>query len=101
MNDIVLVEGGLSNELSQEIADLETTYKELEAKSKAVKAKLKEAMKAAGVVKIDNDIIMISYTAPTTSEKFDSKALKAELPDIYNTYCNIVPQADSIKVKVK
>ena len=31
MNDIVLVDGGLSNELSQEIADLEKAYKELEA----------------------------------------------------------------------
>ena len=101
MNDIVLVDGGLSNELSQEIADLEKAYKELEARSKEVKAKLKEIMNEAGVVKIENDVLVISCTAPTTTERIDSKALKAELPDIYNAYCKIEPRAGSIRITVK
>lgn len=101
MNEIKLIDGTLTPELSQEIADLEKSYKDLEAKEKELKAKLKEVMQASGVVKVDNDIIRITYIPETDAEGFDKKALKEELPDIYDAYCTISKRAAYVKVEVK
>lgn len=101
MFEIKVVDGELSAELSKQIAELETAYKELEEKEKAMKTALRDAMKEGMIVKIDNDDISVSYVGPSTQEKIDSKALKADLPDIYNTYCNISPRADYVKLVVK
>lgn len=101
MDRLMDVNGNLFPEISQEIARNELLIKQLSERQKEIKAALLEAMRDAGVIKIDNDNIKVTYVAPTTSESLDSKELKKDLPDIYNTYCKISNRSDYIKIEVK
>ena len=101
MDEIRVVDGGLSLELSGQIAELEKAFKDLEKKEKELKAQLKEILEQNEISKIDNDVLTISVVPATTTESLDSKALKEELPDIYNTYCQIKPRAGYVKITVK
>lgn len=101
MNDIILVDNALSAELSNDIAELERLAKDYEEKKKSVREQLKKAMEESGVVKIDDANLTITYIGETTQEKLDTKALKNELPDIYDAYCKITPKSAYIKVEVK
>lgn len=101
MNEIVLVNNALSAELSKDIAELEVIAKEYESKKKAVRDQLKRVMEESGIVKIEDDNLTITYIGETTQEKLDTKALKKELPDIYDAYCKITPKSACIKVEVK
>lgn len=98
MNEIQIINGELSQELSKDIAELERLADEYKKKKEKMRKIILAAMKEKGIVKIDNDFITITYIEPTTQEKFDSKSLKADLPEIYNNYCNITPKADYVKV---
>lgn len=51
-----------------------------------MKEKLLEAMEKYGVTKFDNDIMKITYFAPSTSTSIDSTRLKKEQPDIAKEY---------------
>lgn len=101
MERLMLVDGTLPAELSQEIARNELLIKQLSERQKEIKEALLGAMRDANVIKIDNENIKVTYIAPTTQERLDSKALKADLPDIYNTYCKISEKSDYIKIEVK
>ncbi len=101
MDELILVNGSLSAEISQEIAHNELLIKQLTDRQKEIKDGLLKAMRDANIVKIDNDNIKVTYIAPTTQERLDSKELKKDLPDIYNTYCKITDKSDYIKIEVK
>lgn len=96
-----LVDGTLSAEVTAQIVGIEKQIADLKAKEDEMKSAIKDAMVKSGIVKIENDSITISYIAPTTQERIDTKELKADLPQIYNTYCKISDKADYIKIKVK
>lgn len=88
--------------------DVATKIADFERKAKAIKdaeQKLKDAIKAEmadkNIIKLETSDLVISYVAPTTRESLDTKALREELPDIYDTYAKISPVKDSIRVKVK
>lgn len=98
---ILLADGTLSAEISQEIARNELIIKQLTERQKEIKDGLLKAMRDANVVKIDNDNIKVTYIAPSTQERLDTKELKADLPDIYNTYCKITNKSDYLKIEVK
>lgn len=101
MNEIILVGNALSAELSNDIAELERLAKDYEEKKKSVREQLKKAMEKSGVVKIDDTNLTITYIGETTQEKLDTKSLKNDLPDIYDSYCKITPKSAYIKVEVK
>lgn len=96
-----LVDGSLSAEITAQIVGIETQIADLKAKEDEMKEAIKDAMVKSGIVKLDNDALTISYIAPTTQERIDSKELKKDLPQIYNTYCKISNKADYIKIKIK
>jgi hypothetical protein len=65
------------------------------------KKKILQIMEEKGIYKIDNDILTITYTAPTTSSRFDSARLKKENPELYEQYKTISDVSSSIKIKCK
>jgi predicted phage-related endonuclease len=101
MDELMIVDGGLTPQVAEDIANLEKAFKELEAKEKEIKAKLMEIMEKHDIKKIDNDFLTISRVPGSTMEKLDTKALKEELPDIYDTYVKIQPRAGYLKITLK
>jgi len=96
---------------AKETAAVEAVLTELaEVKREADKAKkrysemtekLKEAMAAHGIKKLDGEAWSVTYKEPTTKESFDGKAFRAAHPDLYDEYTYLSPVSDSILIKVK
>lgn len=88
-------------EISKKIAEFERQVKEIKEKEDELKKAICAEMETKGILSVDNDDLTITYVRATTRETLDSKALKAELPTIYDTYAKISPVKASIRVKVK
>lgn len=65
-------------ELTAAVAEM----KAVEAKIADFKERLKTAMEAAGVVKIEGDALTITYVGETTAKTFDKKALAKAYPEL-------------------
>lgn len=91
----------LSEEVSKTIADLERMASEIKKKQDEMKKAILEEMEAKNVVKLDNDILTITYIATTDRETFDSKKFKTDNPDLYDEYVKISPVKPSVRIKVK
>jgi regulator of replication initiation timing len=91
----------LTTEATNKIAELERTIAELRKIQDDVKKAIIEEMEQKGVVKLDNDVVTITYIAPTDRETFDSKKFKEEQPDMYDEYVKISPVKPSVRIKVK
>ena len=91
----------LDGTTAKHIAEFERMAKEIKAKEDALKKAILEEMESKGIIKLDTDELTISYVAPTDRETLDTKALREELPDIYDTYVKISPVKSSIRIKLK
>ena len=91
----------LNKETSVALAMFEKRIKELKEQEEELKQRILEEMESKGLLKVDTPEITITRREPTTRESIDSKALREELPDIYNTYCKISEVKGSISIKVK
>lgn len=98
---IEIQDENLPNEMAEQIIELEKQAKDITERQKRMKDAILQAMKEKEILKIEAPEVTITYVAPTTTEKLDSKALKKELPDIYDTYCQISQRADYIKITIK
>ena len=85
----------------QEIADNDRLRKQLDAKDKAVRQELQEAMDKYGIKKFENDILKVTYVEPTTRSTIDSKKLKEELPAIAEKYTKTTVVKGSVRIEVK
>lgn len=103
MNEIVIIgdRGLLNPEISDKIADFEKKIKKLKEQEDLLKQSILEEMEAKGIVKIENDDLLINYIAPTDRETFDSKKLREDNPDLYDEYIKITKVKSSIRIKVK
>lgn len=104
MKDLVKLENGeygLVAETVNTILDIENKIKELKALQDGYKETLLKAMEENNVIKIDNDNLLVTYIAPTQRETLDSKTLKEELPDIYDSYVKFTDVKSSIRIKIK
>jgi len=107
--DNKLVESFISN--TKDIAELENKIsnaivslkQELDLKTK-VDSELREALKVAmrntGVRKFENDILSLTYVAPTTRKTIDTAKLKEEKPELYEEYSKTSEVSDSIRIKI-
>jgi predicted phage-related endonuclease len=84
-----------------EIAELDRQKKQLEAKDKAVRQELQEAMDKYGIKKFENDILKVTYVEPTTRTSIDSARLKKELPAIAEKYTKVSQVKGSVRIEVK
>ena len=91
----------LSEDASNKIAELEGMALEIKKRQDEMKKAILEEMEAKNVVKLDNDIVSITYIASTDRETFDSKKFKADNPDLYDEYIKISPVKASVRIKVK
>ena len=91
----------LSVEISREIADFERQIKILKDKEDKLKTAILAEMEAKGIVKVENEHLIINYIASTDREQFDSKAFQKEHPIVYDRYVRMIPVKPSIRIKVK
>lgn len=102
MNDIIKIENGhLAAQTIEYIRATEARMKKEKEEYDAFKAELLQAMEQNNVVKIDTDEVLINYVAATNRETFDSKAFKADMPDLYNEYVKFSEVKPSVRIKVK
>ena len=104
MNDLIVMNNGLpvlDENIANELIDIEMMAKSLKERADALKAEILAAMEKNNIVKVDTPSMLISYIAPADRETLDTKALKAELPEIYDSYCKITPVKASIRIKVR
>lgn len=104
MNDLVKLENGEFTLVKDTIDTIVTIEKEINKYKKIqenYKSKLLEMMEKNNVLKIDAENLSITRKAPTTRESLDSKALKNDMPEIYDEYVKITDVKGSVVIKVK
>lgn len=87
--------------IMQQISAISKQKKELEDKEKEVRAALEAAMGQFGIKSFENDILKVTYVAPTTKTTIDSKALKKDKPDVYEKYAKTSNVKASVRITVK
>lgn len=85
----------------QKLQDLEIQAKSIKEQQEELKEDLLKAMETHGVKKWDNEVMTVTYTAPTTRTNIDSTNLKKELPDVFRKYSKISNVKSSIRIKLK
>lgn len=104
MNELITIEHGtpiLNADTANKIASFESAMKELKAKEDELKKAILAEMEQKNIVKIDGEKVAITYIAPTDRETLDSKSLRTDLPEIYDTYVKMSRVKSSIRIKVK
>ena len=87
--------------IMQQISAISKQKKKLEDKEKEVRAALEAAMGQFGIKSFENDILKVTYVAPTTKTTIDSKALKKDKPDVYEKYAKTSNVKASVRITVK
>lgn len=88
-------------ETIKKITSLIALKKQLDDQEKQLKKKLVEAMEIYGVRAFENDLIKMTYVAPTIRSTIDSARLKADHPDIAEQYTKTSPVSASVRVTLK
>lgn len=83
------------------ITQLIKLKKQIDEQEKELKATLVKAMEACGVKSFENDIIKMTYVAPTTRSSIDSVRLKKDHPDIVAEYSKVSDVSASVRVTLK
>lgn len=91
----------LDGETASKIAEFERMTKEIKVKEDELKKAILEEMQDIGLIKLETDELTISFVAGTERETLNTKALREELPDIYDTYIEIKPVKPSIRIKLR
>lgn len=103
MNLLVPQNNGLT--LNPDIECALIGYAEAAKKAKAdyddFIARVQAAMEEEGLVKLETPSVRVNYIPEGEREKFDSKALRAELPDVYDNYCTLTKVKASVRVTIK
>lgn len=91
----------LNPSVSKALVEFEKQFKEIQAKQDELKQRILEEMEAQGIIKVETDDLTITYVAPTSRERFDSKKFRKDNPDLYDEYVSISSVKSSIRMKVK
>ena len=83
------------------IKSIEEKKKKAEEQAKELRAELMKAMEANGVKSFENDLIRITYVAPSTRQSIDSAKLKKEQPAIYASYLKSSEVKASLRITIK
>ena len=92
--------GQLTKDTIEKIIALKQEKKRIDEADKKLNAALIEVMEKNGIIKFQTPELAVTYIAPTTAEKFDSKTFREENPDIYDAYVKISPVSASVRVKI-
>lgn len=102
--DMVKAAGEIAR-IEATITDLVTTHKnkleKLRQTDSELQLAIKEAMRNSDVRKYENEVLSITYIAPSVRTILDTGRLKTEKPDLYKEYSKETQVADSIRIKVR
>lgn len=84
-----------------EISKLETQAALIKKQQESLREQLLEAMEKNNVKKFENDLLTITYVAPTKRSSIDSTKLKKDLPEVAEKYTKTSNVKSSIKIKLK
>jgi uncharacterized protein YpuA (DUF1002 family) len=87
--------------IMQKIVDLNIQKKQLEAQDKDVRQQLEKVMGEYGITSFENDLLKVTYVAPTTRTTIDSAKLKKELPAVAEKYSKTSQVKGSVRIEVK
>lgn len=88
--------------LADAIEAMEREIKEKTAQRDELKERMMAVMKANSCEKVDIDgRVLITIVAPTTREAFDSKAFKADHPEMYGSYVKQSAVKESLKITIR
>ena len=98
--EVVATEDRLAQlvQLKYDMDELELRKKEIDRQMSEITDTVKELMRDKGIKTFENDLVKITYVAPTTRESIDSKKLKAELPEIAAKYTKTSEVKDSVRI---
>lgn len=100
--ELVKVENGIievAEDVLNEIKAFQEQKEAMELKEKKIKQAILEAMENNGIKSFENDIVKITYVAPTTRKSVDSQALKDQ--GLYEQFLKETPVKSSVKVTWK
>ncbi|MBR5582967.1 MAG: hypothetical protein IKW21_00395 [Lachnospiraceae bacterium] len=83
------------------IAAISNQKKELEEQEKKIREDLEAAMEQYGIKSFENDILKVTYVAPTTKTTVDSAKLKKNYPNIFSECSKTSDVKASIRITVK
>lgn len=98
--DLVQFQSSVPDTINK-ITQLIKMKKQMDDQEKELKATLVKAMEHYGVKSFENDLIKMTYVAPTTRSTIDSTRLKKDHPDIVEQYSKISNVAASVRVSLK
>lgn len=85
----------------QTIANISKQKDELEEQDKQMREQLKDAMEKYGVKSFENELVKVTYVAPTTRISVDSAKLGKLHPEIYAECSKTSNVKSSVKITVK
>ena len=85
----------------QGIADISYQKQMLDARDKDLRKQLEAFMDQFGIQKFENDLLKVTYIAPSTRTSIDSTRLKKELPAIAEKYSKTSQVKGSVRIEVK
>ena len=101
MNELIKLENGqLTKATIEQIIALKKQKKAIDEADKKLNAALIEVMEENKILKLETPELNVTYIAPTTAEKFDSKTFKVECPEAYDAYVKLSPVSASVRVKI-
>jgi hypothetical protein len=99
-SDLVAFQSSVPGTL-QKITNLIQMKKQLDEQEKVLKAELVKAMEMHNIKSFENDMIKMTYVAPTIRSTLDSKALKKDHPDIFALYSKPSGVSASVRINLK
>jgi len=91
----------LETKISASITALQNQLASLKDKDYELRKKIKQVMSESEIKKFENEMVTITYIAPTTRTTIDTKLLKEELPKIYQEYSKVSDVKDSVRITIK
>ena len=88
-------------DIERAIIEIKTRLAQAEEQKKSLTEALYREMDARGVYKLDSPTLSITRIADTTAETFDSKAFRADHPELYGKYLRETQRKGYVKITLK
>lgn len=96
-NQLLATEEGMKR--LESMRQLDLVKRQLAIAEKEFKKELLKVMEENGIKKFDNDILSVTYVAPTTREKVDTQALKDQ--GLYDAFTTETKVSASVRISYK
>lgn len=103
MNELITIENNvpvLSVETADKIVEFIRKAKEIEEAEKALRERIQAEMESKNIKSIKTPDFSITYKDEYDKEKFDSKGLRKDHPDLYDSYVSMTHCKASIQIKM-